>query len=219
MGKQELYEELVKLDKELVEYGSRYTAPGAPIELTAYAKIKRQRRKITFKYDYRDDLAGREGFVFTTTARSLPLEKVPSKAMRTMIKKSHNKLARIEGEIDEVIAMYSTDVAEMVFEGETTGKMGILRELARRKIIELGNMFPFRPHLHIVCDYIRVDLEEYEFDIELELDGTGVTVTVDRFPTETETLDYQAFVQMLKHLDTIKEKLEEIKNEFAQLGK
>lgn len=207
----------MKLAKALEEYGVTYNPKTLGPLLTAYAEIKGKRRKIGFQSTY----PGKE-FVLTTTAftteERVSRKQVPPEAMSTMIEQARNELRGIEGEIDEVIAMYSTDVAEIVFGGKTTGKMRILRELARRKIIELGNMF-LRPHLHIVCDYIQVDLEEYEFLIELELDGTGVTVTVNGFPTERETVDYQTFVQMLKHLDTIKAKLEEVKNEFTQLGK
>lgn len=200
MSKHELYEELGEVNRELDKYDLGMG--------TAYSKLSGRRRSITFRNG---------DFRFGSTGGKIDLGDVPTKVAKRVLEASQRKLERTNQEVEKIQCMYPTDVAEMAFKVLPTTGIEFLNRLALNKVVELRDMFPSRLAFDLVCNRISVKLGRRRFDVTLKLDRSGAFVVVGPLPGRRA--DYEEAVLVLENLDLIKDKLQEVKADFAQLGK
>jgi len=199
VNKEELLEEGARIAIQLQEYGLNlpYT----------YIKVEGERRKVELQTD------GSLNISYTSKYRYARWEyeerdskKVKTPEIRRIVENGRRRLKQVESQIDKVISLYPTDIAELALSG-MSGKGNIMNKLITRKESELENLFSVIKRDVFKRVYLQIDTHGFLFTFD-----SSRHYSHSNFPH----LTFQQKLKFLTEFQGIKRETEQKLNEFLR---
>lgn len=202
VNREEPLEEGGRIAIQLQEYGLNlpYT----------YAKFGGERRKVELQTDGSLHISASGRYSHGRWKyEEMDSKKVETPEIRRIVENGRRRLKQVESQIDKVISLYPTDIAELTLSG-VSGKGDIMKRLTNMKKRELEKLFSVIKRGVFKRVYLRMDTHGFLFTFDSSRTYAYLTLP---------TLNFQQVLKFLTEFQGIKRETEQKLDEFLRRNK
>jgi len=198
LNREELLEQGARIVTQLQEYGLSlpYT----------YVKIKGERAKVEIQSNGSLTIFIGHYSYGKWKPQGVDLREVKTPEIRKIVENGRRRLKQVELQIDKVISLYPTDIAEFTLSG-TSGKGDIMKQLIGRKKMELEKLFQIIKRDVFKRVYLQIDTHSILFTFDSSRTYSHLTLS---------SLNFQHKLKFLTEFQDIKQEMEQKLNELLR---